>query len=212
MTVDFAGLFLLLAGIPVGVYLAGQVAALPLPDLYSAAQRQRIQAFGGGAAGLTCAALAIASAPPGGQRLLQGLSFILLSLLAWSDLRTRTAPLWPAAALAILGLTKAYLALGAIGTGAFAGAGLTMLGFAFALREGFRMIRGHEGMGEADPPILAAMACWLGFPAIAWTCAIAAALGLCAQIFLNQRFGPKWPFITLLALAATFVSLATFYV
>ncbi len=212
MTLDPVGLFVLLAGAPLGAYLSRHATALPLPDLGEAVKRRRRQEYWGAGLGLACAALAVASAPPGAPRLLHGACLWLLSVMAWSDMRTRSAPLWPAPWLAIGGLAKAYILLGAQGAAAFAFAGLATLGLSIALLQGFRRLRGQDGMGEADPPILAALACWLGFPDIAWTCAICAALGIAANRLLFQGFAFKLPLITLMALAAAIDLFSEIYV
>jgi leader peptidase (prepilin peptidase)/N-methyltransferase len=126
----------------------------------------------------------------------------------WLDWRTMWLPhglTWPLVPLGLaasaLGLSPAPLPDAAIG----ALAGLAAMA---ALRLGWRRLRGREGMGAGDPPLVAAAGAWVGWQLLPFVLLAAALLGLLTAALRRPpgariRATTELPFGTYLA-AATF--------
>ncbi|WP_162305888.1 prepilin peptidase [Oleisolibacter albus] len=117
---------------------------------------------------------------------------LLLTLLAWSDLRTGLLP---------DRLTLTLLASGAAATalldgarpldhvlGALAGYGVLRL-----LAGLYRRVRGHDGLGQGDAKLLAGLGAWTGWQALPGLLFLAAAGGLAALLLARMRGSrPDW--------------------
>src|SRR5690606_32770961 len=90
----------------------------------------------------------------------------MLMLLAHIDIRTRLLPDALTLPLLWLGLGAAWLGWGRVPlydavAGVMAGYGVLWL-----LLQGFRLLRGIEGMGYGDLKLVAALGAWLGWQAL----------------------------------------------
>lgn len=145
-----------LRGLPLGLFTLGCVA---LPAFAAARHGQGLEAFCMGA--LACC----------------------LWLLAWIDLETRLLP-----DRLTLGLLWAGLLVN-LG-GAFAPLDDAVLGAAvgysslFLLNAGYRLFRGHDGMGAGDFKLLAALGAWFGVASLPAVLVIAACSGLVVGVGL----------------------------
>ncbi len=152
--------------------------AAPIPRALPAAELAGL--------GLGAAAALAASGPPA---LAGALLLWWLWAAGWLDWRTTWLPhglTWP---LAALGLAAAALGLGPASLrDAALGAGAGLLAMA-ALRHGWRQLRGREGLGAGDPPLVAAAGAWLGWPLLPPVLLIAALLGLAAAAAIARRAG-----------------------
>lgn len=157
----------------------------------------------GGAIGL-----ASALAAPGWLALASALFGWTLLLLALLDLGAFWLPRIGGWGLVVAGLgVSAVLGadlLRAAAIGAAAGYGvLAGIGWLFA------HLRGREGLGEGDPPLLAAAGAWVGWHGLASVVLIAACTGIVHGLVAGgARANPRVPFGAHLALAMFVVWLA----
>lgn len=153
--------------------------------------------------GIAVAVAAVASAPPSWMLLSALLGWVLL-LLAVLDVRVHWLPLWLTVPLAASGVAVQF----AVGTGidALLGAAIGFLGLE-ALRQVYRRITGHDGMGGGDPILLAASGAWVGWQGVGSALLIAtfgalAAAGLTATLTGRRvHHGTRVPFGAWIAVA-----------
>jgi len=114
---------------------------------------------------------------------LLGLGLLWLGWIDWQQMRLPDALTLP---LLALGLAVTWVAqpdalpdslLGALaGYCAFRVIGL-----------GYRLLRGHEGLGQGDAKLLAAGGAWLGWQALPWLVLLAALIGLAFALTRHLR-------------------------
>ena len=133
----------------------------------------------------------------------------LLLAISWMDLRSGLVHAALALPLALGGvLASLHEAPPQLPT-ALAGAALGYLGFRL-VEEGFRRLRGRDGLGRGDVWVLGAAGAWVGPGGLGLVVAGAAALALAAVILRDRSFAPdaSLPFAPALACAAWLVWIA----
>lgn len=102
--------------------------------------------------------------------------FALLIAVAVIDMRTLRIPNWLNAIVALCGLTASW-ALDRSLLDALIGVGVGY-GAMWAVSEGYRSVRGRDGLGMGDAKLLAGAGAWLGWIGLPFVVLIASALGL----------------------------------
>jgi leader peptidase (prepilin peptidase) / N-methyltransferase len=173
-----------------------------------------VQRLGGGPPGffpaVACGAL---FAPPAALLLrpdawcaAAGFGSLLLSI-AWLDLRVGLVHAGLAAPLALLGLIRGALteALPAAVTGAAFGYFLCV-----AAEQGFRALRGRDGLGRGDAWVLGGIGAWIGPAGVGPLLALAASGALLAVLIRDRRLDrdAALPFAPALAAAGWLIWIA----
>jgi len=143
---------------------------------------------------------------PGWPGLAAALFGWLLVPLAWLDARHFWLPRRLTAAVALAGLASGAAGLAPPLPDRLIG-GAAGFGALWLVATGYRRLRGREGLGGGDPPLLGAIGLWLGWQALPFVLLGASGLGLAAALVMARRgtaLAPttRLPFGTLLALAA----------
>ncbi len=128
---------------------------------------------------------------------------VMLMLLALIDARTRLLPDALTLPLLWLGLAVAWMGWGGVSLqDAVAGA---MAGYLFLwlILQGFRLLRGIQGMGHGDLKLLAALGAWLGWQVLPWVILLACLAGIAFAMWRQKTLLPAgaYPFGPFLAAA-----------
>src|SRR5690606_38751872 len=139
--------------------------------------------------------------------LLLALAACLLLLLAHIDARTRLLPDALTLPMLWLGLAAAWLGWGAVSLHDAVAGAMAGYGFLWLLLQGFRWLRGVEGMGYGDLKLLAALGAWLGWQSLPWVLLAACVTGIVFAMLKGKTFRPSgaYPFGPCLAAAGVAV-------
>lgn len=143
--------------------------------------------------------------------LLLAVAACMLMLLAHIDARTRLLPDALTLPMLWLGLAVAWLDWGAVSLHDALGGAMAGYGFLWLLLQGFRLLRGVEGMGAGDLKLLAALGAWLGWQSLPWVLLAACVAGIVFAMLKGKTWRPSgaYPFGPFLAAAGVAVFVVT---
>lgn len=135
---------------------------------------------------------------------------VMLMLLAHIDARTRLLPDALTQPMLWLGLGAAWIGWGVVPLHDAVAGAMAGYGFLWLLLQGFRLLRGIEGMGYGDLKLLAALGAWLGWQALPWVLLAACLTGIVFAMLRNKTLFPSgaYPFGPFLAAAGVAVFMA----
>ena len=126
--------------------------------------------------------------------------FALLSVIAIIDMRSMIIPNWANAALLVLGATNTLLRGIPSAPSALIGASVGAAMF-LAVKVGFKLLRGKEGMGMGDVKFMAGAGSLLGPILLPWLVVVASVSGLLTALLLQSNGATRrLPFAPHLAL------------
>lgn len=163
-------------------------------------------------AAATIGAIALALHPGVNGLALAAFGWLLLPL-AWLDWKHFWLPHALIAALALGGAMTALCGIAPDWSSRMIGAG-SGFGLLWIVAQGYRLVRGRDGLGGGDPLLLGAIGLWLGWQMLPLVLLAASGMGLAAAL-LMQRSGrtidttTRFPLGTLLAAAAWPIAVAS---
>ncbi|NYT84187.1 prepilin peptidase [Pollutimonas harenae] len=134
----------------------------------------------------------------------------MLLLLAHIDTNTRLLPDALTLPLLWLGLGAAWLGWANISLYDAVAGVMVGYGALWLLLQGFRLLRGIEGMGYGDLKLVAALGAWLGWQALPWVLLAACLTGIVFAMVRHKTLFPSgaYPFGPFLAAAGAAVFMA----
>ncbi|MEJ0019961.1 MAG: A24 family peptidase [Acetobacteraceae bacterium] len=121
-----------------------------------------------------------------GMDCLLGWTLLALAWIDWQHMRLPDPLTLP---LLLLGLAAAWLDASTTVASSVIGA---VAGYAalWSIEHGYRLVRGHEGLGRGDAKLFAAGGAWLGWQALPWTLLLASIAGI-GLVLLQRARGAK---------------------